>query len=319
MKKVIFIALSLFVVKNSFANHSDHNHQNAPIGVMRDHIHKKGEIMLDYRYEDMSMQGLRDGNKEIDKNDALKKYRMVPTKMKMQMHMFGLMYGLSDDLTIGVMGSYVTKKMDMQNRAGAQTKMEVSDIGDTKINAALRIFEKTHINLGLSIPTGQNDERQGNGSKNMAYGMQNGSGTYDFLPGINFSSHFEKYDFGAQINGVFRLNSNDNGYKFGDQYNFTSWASRALNEKLSLSTRLDYTIFEAIEGNDAKIANSAAMNPIFDNRLSDGQKLYGFVGASYLIGKQRIAIEAGVPLYQRIDGPVLQDKYKITFGLQKVF
>ena len=38
---------------------------HAPIGVMGDHMHKKGEYMMSYRYMTMNMGGLLDGGDDI--------------------------------------------------------------------------------------------------------------------------------------------------------------------------------------------------------------------------------------------------------------
>ena len=96
---------------------------HAPIGVMGDHMHKKGEYMLSYRFSHGQMNGSRIGNNQIGTNaigtgnygmPALMdgKSRVVPTKMSMQMHMFGAMYAPTDWLTLMAMGSYVEKSMD---------------------------------------------------------------------------------------------------------------------------------------------------------------------------------------------------------------
>ncbi len=38
---------------------------HAPIGVMGDHTHGGGEVMLSYRFMDMRIQGNRDGTDEV--------------------------------------------------------------------------------------------------------------------------------------------------------------------------------------------------------------------------------------------------------------
>lgn len=43
---------------------------HAPIGVMGDHMHKKGEWMLGYRYMHMEMDGLRDGTSNVSTTEA---------------------------------------------------------------------------------------------------------------------------------------------------------------------------------------------------------------------------------------------------------
>ncbi|MBO6658950.1 MAG: hypothetical protein JJ934_18805, partial [Pseudomonadales bacterium] len=58
---------------------------HAPIGVMGDHTHHKGEWMLSYRYMLMRMEDNRDGTKRLDESEVLISgtgdYRVAPTDM----------------------------------------------------------------------------------------------------------------------------------------------------------------------------------------------------------------------------------------------
>ena len=75
--------------------------RHAPIGVMGDHRHDAGEWMVSYRYMDMEMYGHKQGDDSIGRQAvaSLPGVRVVPREMRMEMHMFGLMYGVSDDFT----------------------------------------------------------------------------------------------------------------------------------------------------------------------------------------------------------------------------
>jgi len=74
---------------------------HAPIGVMGDHTHEVGEVMFSYRYMVMDMDGLIDGSDSISRADVFAEgFAVTPTEMTMEMHMFGLMYAWSDELTL---------------------------------------------------------------------------------------------------------------------------------------------------------------------------------------------------------------------------
>jgi len=65
---------------------------HAPIGVMGDHTHKKGEFMFSYRYMLMGMDGMLDGSDDISNAEIMNRgYAVTPTEMTMQMHMLGAM------------------------------------------------------------------------------------------------------------------------------------------------------------------------------------------------------------------------------------
>jgi hypothetical protein len=87
---------------------------HAPIGVMGDHIHEKGEWMLSFRTMTMSMQGNLQGTSSLSPEEIVQtqangfagmpmqpaNLRVVPVKMTMQMQMLGVMYAPTDRVTL---------------------------------------------------------------------------------------------------------------------------------------------------------------------------------------------------------------------------
>ena len=140
---------------------------HAPIGVMSDHMHKQGEWMFSYRYMYMDMEGNRVGDNEISPTEIATTIpnrffglpmqpptlRVVPTKMTMEMHMFGAMYAPTDWLTLMAMLNYTAKEMDhitFMGPAGAMVRggftTETSGIGDTKLSSMIRLFNSSNHN-----------------------------------------------------------------------------------------------------------------------------------------------------------------------------
>ena len=74
-----------------------------------------------------------------------------------------------------------------------------------------------HLNLGLSLPTGSIDEKHTSGNT-LGYGMQLGSGTYEFHPAITYLAQTQSYSYGAQIGGVLRIGENDQDYTLGNKF-----------------------------------------------------------------------------------------------------
>ena len=83
---------------------------HAPIGVMADHMHKKGESMISLRASYMKMKSNSfDGSSIADSeilvidnphSNSPAKLSVVPIKMSMKMLMLGGMYAPSDDFTL---------------------------------------------------------------------------------------------------------------------------------------------------------------------------------------------------------------------------
>ena len=215
---------------------------HAPIGVMRDHTHKQGELMLSYRATYMNMEDNRDGTDTVSVQQVLDDYKVAPTAMPMWMHMFGAMYGVTDTLTISVMGGFADKEMDNVRRDGSTFTMDNDGITDTQVNALYRFYDdgqhRLQFNAGLSLPTGSVDDRRPNGAI-FAYPMQMGSGTYGLLPGISYSGFYQDWSWGGQMNATVRLGENDRDYSFGNRYQLTGWGARRLSDWLSVSLRLD--------------------------------------------------------------------------------
>lgn len=332
MKKLLLatalICASTFT--NSASAHEDHSVRadaHAPIGVMRDHVHGKGEFMLSYRYDYMHMDGNRDGSSSVNRQAVLDDYMVAPTKMPMHMHMIGGMYGLTDQLTLGVMTGFMNKEMDHVRRDGSTFKRANNGITDTKINGLYEFYnDGTHrmqFNAGISLPTGDINDRKSNGTV-FAYPMQMGSGTYDLLPGLSYSGIAPDWSWGAQANSVIRLGSNDRSYTLGDRAQLTAWGARNINDMLSVSLRLDGQAWGNVEGRERELQGPTFMAPPADPARQAGERVEALIGLNYIVPKgplkgNRLAAEFGIPVYERLDGPRLETDYRITLGWQYAF
>lgn len=333
--KIVIISFSFLSSFNVFANDlSSRPDYHAPIGVMRDHIHSKGKIMTSYRFGYMYMDENRN-NRDRLTEDEVNSSAIIPTSMIMKMHIFGFMYGLTDNLTISAMTGFSGKKMDYIRASNDETFiMESNGRTDSKISALYQFYKNDrHIlqfNAGLNIPTGSIKHKKSDGNR-FAYPMQVGSGTYDLLPGVSYSGFADDWSWGGQFNGTFRLGRNNSGYTLGDVYNLNVWGARKLNNFFSTSLRLDANLTDEIKGKDRNINPmtmgmmagqymSAPMNPnLHDKKQIDALIGINFIAPSGDLKNHRFAVEFGLPAYQRIDGPMLETDYKLTFGWQKAF
>ena len=326
---------------------------HAPIGVMGDHLHQKGELMLSYRFMRMEMGGSRVGTNEVTPEQIVTNtpnqffgrpgqppnLRVVPVTMDMEMHMLGAMYGVSDDVTLMVMGMYGTRSMDhvtFQGGVGTTRLGEFttksSDFGDTKLAALVRLFDdghhKLHFNGGISVPTGSISEEDeiltpmgGRPNVRLPYPMQLGSGTWDLEPGITYSGHSGNWGWGGQGKATLRLGDNSANYTLGDRYEGTMWMSYLVDESLSLSARVKGATQGTIDGQDQRIV---APVQTAQTSFQGGDRIDVLGGVNYLftggaLNGHRLAIEAGVPIYQNLNGPQLETDFTLTVGWQKVF
>ena len=328
---------------------------HAPIGVMADHRHKKGEWMLSYRYMYMDMSGNRDGTDSISPDEIVTTVanpfanppmspptlRVVPIEMPMQMHMVGGMYGLSDRITLMAMGMYVDLEMDhitFQGAAGTtrlgEFTTETAGIGDTTIGAIIGLddgsYEHRQINLGLavSLPTGSITETDQiltpmgtTPSPRLPYPMQLGSGTFDLKPSLTARSRIGRWSYGAQASAILRLDENDEGYTLGDVAEATAWLAFEPQPWISFSGRLKGRSAGQIEGSDPVItAPVQTADP--DNHGGETLEVLAGINLAGQTGWQkghRIAAEIGLPLHRDLNGPQLETDLTFTLGWQKAF
>lgn len=310
---------------------------------MGDHVHKKGEIMFSYRYMSMLMEGNLDGSSSIAADEiatgALNPFgmpptlRVVPTRMRMDMHMFGAMFAPSERVTLMAMTSLLEKEMDhitYMGGSGANVlggfSTRTQGLGDTQVSALIALSRHSahrwHATVGLSLPTGSLDETDQvltpmntRPKLRLPYPMQLGSGTYDGLVGLTYSGLAGDWGWGSQWRSVLRLGENDEDYTLPDEHTVQAWVSRRLHPRLSGSLRLAWIDRDNVDGRDPLI--SAPVQTADPNRHK-GERLNLSAGLNWLIpgGDHRLAIEVGKTVRQRADGPQMEADWQATFGWQ---
>ena len=253
--------------------------QHAPAGVLFDHMHKAGEIMLGFRYAGSFAGGsMLNGENSARDQDIIDNgcpphaCSMKPTDMTMNMYMLDIMYAPTDWLTLMVMPMWMSHEMTMgplrgvmpmghddhggMDMGGHSEHMgshshSTEGWGDTIFGPEIRLAEGSgyhlHISPMFSAPTGRVDIAT-NGVFTH-YGMQPGSGTWDFWPSITYTGRADRWTWGAQVLGILRLQEeNESGYRLGDLFQGTFWGSYRLANWISVSLRGLYTEQGKIEG-----------------------------------------------------------------------
>lgn len=269
---------------------------HAPIGVMADHYHKKGEWMASLRYMGMSM------------NDPVNPM-MGPQDMSMSMVMAGLMYAPSDKLTLAAMLNYTDTSMDMI-MMGNETVMGASEIGDARLSAIMPLYadedSRLIVTFGASIPLGDTGETNPMGGR-MALTMQPGTGSWGITPSLTYSRFMDGWSFGAQANAKLWLDDNSYGEQMGDSFELTSWASVVASEDVSFSVRSSYMHKSSVSG--------SAFPILTDKR----EAIVAYAGANVRVFGQRFAAEVGLPLWQDRGINALDTGLQFTLGWQKAF
>jgi hypothetical protein len=204
-------------------------------------------------------------------------------------------------------------------------------IGDTGLYALFKVFDEPgqhgHATLGLSAPTGdvgvkyRDTHRVDAGYED--YGMQLGSGTWDFKPSLTYTGQSHPWSWGGQVSGTLRLeDKNKSGYKLGDVFQSTAWGSYSLLEGLSASVRGLYTQEGSIEGEFTGTFNKLGPNDYTSNyggRFWDvGLGLTAVIPRGSFQGN-RFAFEWLQPVKDDVNGYQLERKGFLTASWSVAF
>jgi hypothetical protein len=314
---------------------------NPGFGADTYHTHPAGMWMFNYKFMRMNMRGLRDGTRNVGVEDVIPMegseygYMMAPTDMTMDMHMFMVMYGITDRLTLMSMANYLRNEMNMLMNMGMgngntpEPPMRNSGLGDTEIRGVYKINRYLDGSLGLSLPTGDIErELETMGRRyRLPYGMQLGSGTYDLMPAITYTdfSGDARWNWGAQAVYTWRPGKNKNDWSFGDRLEATGWLQRAFGPFTSW-LRLAYIEEGQIKGRDSEIQKLLDPNPMVGAPSPDadpanygGRRIGGMLGLSFMYKSYSIGVEGGAPLYQDLNGLQLKTTWFLNVGIQGMF
>jgi hypothetical protein len=258
----------------------------------------------------------------------------------MNSQMLGIMYGASNTVNFMIMPTYVEKDMNMLVFRGATgtarlgtSKVSVEGFGDTTASALVRLYNspnhEVHVMLGAGLPTGSVTQSGYMLSPSgimmkmrLNYGMQPGDGTFDAAPAAFYSGKAGKYFWGLMYRGRLPLQPvNSEGWRMGNMNQVTGWAGYQLAPWLCGTVRLAATAQESIHGLDSQITGPApGANPDFYG----GESLNAFAGLSARgeipgIGRGRVAVEFGVPLYQRVNGVQAQQDWSLSLSAMAHF
>jgi hypothetical protein len=271
--------------------HAGHRHGQAaaPAGVMFAHmLDRAGDFMVGYRL----MRSTQDstylhGSDPVSSAQVAKinNTSMVANSMTMNMHMLDLMYAPTDWLTLMLMPQFVDMEMGMSDAVqmrmvmGAAPNMRNEQssggFGDTGGYAMFKLWDggghHLHLTQGISAPTGSVDVKAewqvvdaapdaNVHFGNYPYGMQLGSGTWDYKPSLTYTGQADDWFWGGQLSGTHRLQSeNSYGYRLGDVFQGTLWSGYQFSHWLSGTVRGLYTGQGGIVGSQYINSGAASM------------------------------------------------------------
>lgn len=295
----------------------------APVGVLLDHTHARGDWTFLYRYARLERRDLLVGDQPVTVSEMLARYPEVPVSWVRSIHTFGVMYAPRDRFTFALLLPVVRNEL-AEWTGGTLRERDTTGIGDAKLMFLVPFMnkglEKTQLNFGISFPTGSIQQKEPSTAQRLPYVMQLGSGSWDAIWGITYTGQHEAISWGGQFESQYRIATNGVGYKLGTVYTASAWVAGGFGRWLSASGRFAWTKRGNIKGQDFTLDKT--VTPLNDNKLQGGTTLEVGPGVNVLLpfwGGQRLSVEALFPIYEDLDGPQLATDVTITAGWQWIF
>lgn len=263
--------------------------------------------------------------------------RIVPQNIAFRAQIVGLAYGVTKDFAMVLTAGTLQKSLEalvFQGARGirplARNTPGIEGLADFTLSGIYRVYQdevnRVQVSLGFSFPTGTNtgtfnDFILPNGTiQNIRgfYGMQLGSGTFDIMPGVVYAGYLGPWSWGVSYRGRFPLGPNPQGYLWGDLHEVNGWGGYTWIPGLTTTFRASASMQGPIRGFDPEIRGPAVpANPAFYG----GQRVELFGGGTIsgkFIGYESVtlAVEAGLPVYQNLNGPQIIKNWQASMSLR---
>ena len=303
----------------------------------REYFTDQSKWEFSYEFKLKELEGYRNGTNDIRNSDLLSDdlsqpglFTILPTKIDQQVHLFKFKYFMGAGNSIDLTVPYLYQGTDHISSVEDYEffRIETNGLGDISLSNSRTLFNigesSIKVSLGLSFPTGSIDEKGDTpreaGDQQLPYTMQLGSGTIDIPIQTTYQSN---NNWGISLNAKVRTGTNDRNYRLGNLYSASAFYQSGLKHNLfKLFGAMTYQHLGTIKGRDDDITVSAANPfpaPITNPDFYGGKKGIITIGAKTksLDHGIRIALEAGIPVYQDLNGPQPKEKSQLSFKISK--
>ena len=292
-----------------------------------------------YRYLHVSFSGHRDGTDSLTNEELLvppgstlgdRAFLILPTNIRQEAHVLEVGYRASDRLAWTLLVPYIFQSTEHVSSVPAFSEFTIDSdgVGDISVTPSLQVWDRgphsVEVNLGASIPVGSISEKGdtpsgGPGDLNqLPYTMQIGSGTLDLLPGVAYRGTRDRWHWTLQAQATLRLGKNFHNYSLGNRYVFAGRLGRVVSDWFEPTIGLRFQHWESIDGEGPGLPPGPPYAAtVADPRRYGGQKMNISVGARMQLDKSwlrlgTIEFSAGLPIYQRLNGPQPEEQWQLS-------
>jgi hypothetical protein len=289
----------------------------------------KGTFLLDFQYKYWVQEA--EISEEIFVGGEIPPLLARPEDREVSVNacILGIRYGVTDDFTVGLLPMFFRREADVDLPAvGVHAEPRVSGFGDTVVMTKYRLWGKARTHLSayhlLSIPTG--DEEAEGEDKGVVRKIQMGSGSFDFTPGLAFTTVRQPFTLHATTTYTFT-----EGRQAGDEFRCNLAVAFPRFHSIVTFLELNYRWRDDDERDQlwqSQLLRPPIIGPPFDPRPGGpvnhktiikeegGHTLFLSPGLHVTLTKGLMA-ELGVQIPVIKTGDGWQEKVLIHFGLRK--
>ncbi len=229
-------------------------------------------------------------------------------------------YGVTPDLAMFGVLPFLDKELKVTMPDGARATRKTSGIGDARLFGRYTVYQddapgrtfRVAPFLGLELPTGDDDDRDGLGR--LPATLQLGSGSWDPFGGIVVTYQTLDYQIDAQAS--YKLNNEANGFEFGDEARLDlSLQYRLWPRELGAGT--PGFLYGVLEGNLIHRGRNEIAG--VDDRDSGGVSFFLSPGIQYVTRRWIAEAIVQVPVVQSLNGSALEDDFVVRAGFRVNF
>ncbi|HEX9741463.1 MAG TPA: transporter [Nitrospiraceae bacterium] len=225
-------------------------------------------------------------------------------------------YGATADLALFGVVPYVDKSLEVTQGA-TRTERSASGLGDVSLFARYTVYRRDWPGrtfrvapfLGLELPTGDDDERDGAGR--LPPSVQPGSGSWDPFGGLVLT--YQTLDFQVDAQASYQANTEADDFAFGDVARLDGSLQYRLWPR-ELGPGVPGFLYGVLEAN--LIHQDKNQTDGDDDPNSGGLSLFVLPGLQYVT--KRWIGEGGVqiPVVQDLNGTALETEYVLRAGFR---
>ncbi|MGJ8654013.1 MAG: transporter [Opitutaceae bacterium] len=307
---------------------------------------KSNRFHFSMSYIDVEFDGYKNGRSDLSISDVLwagpdsgeartnENFPVVPTVIRQKVKQFKGAYDISDQFSVSLSIPYIRQETDHVSIVDDFGDFLIVSEGLGDVEAGVSWFKRLDpnnsllINFGLSCPSGSIDEkgrtpRDATMDTQLPYTMQLGSGTFDFKPSIIYTGRTGDWSYGGNLSLTLRTGENSRDYRLGNVYQGDIWTRYQLTEWIQPSFRVNGIVWDCITGQDDEITvpgpfpyPAAVTNP----KYFGGRKLIAHFGLRLRdpngrLGNSFLEVEAGVPIYERLNGPQPSENWRFSASI----